>query len=133
MRPLHSFEDFKSITRHSYYQIYVQNYSALTMRPFYFIAAFPLAAIATLNGHCTGDKASSIQKANGICIHTQKCKDYGGKYTSGACPYDSDDIKCCTIGVGQPDVNPCGKPSICDWTSNSCPGTRKNGELLLSE
>lgn len=103
------------------------------MRPALFLAIFPLAVLATLNGHCSGSDASAIEKANGICIRTSTCKSYGGKYTSGACPNDADDIKCCVIGVGQPDVNPCGRPSICDWTSNSCPGRRISGMWLLDD
>ncbi|KAK4199168.1 hypothetical protein QBC40DRAFT_297735 [Triangularia verruculosa] len=97
------------------------------MRSFYILAGFPLAALATVNGHCSGDQATGEWRSKGICISTGTCTSYGGKYITGACPNDPDNIKCCLVGRYPSTVNPCGGLSWCDWTSNSCSGTRPTG------
>ncbi|KAH8798059.1 hypothetical protein DL96DRAFT_891157 [Flagelloscypha sp. PMI_526] len=79
----------------------------------------PLAAHATLNGHCTPPATpDGINYTSfGICIHTSTCDSYGGTYVSGHCPYDANDIKCCF-------VDPCkGIPNgFCEWTNEDCIG-----------
>ncbi|KAH8903355.1 hypothetical protein BR93DRAFT_201309 [Coniochaeta sp. PMI_546] len=95
------------------------------MQLFYLISLFPLAALATLNGHCSGSAATGVWKDNGICIKTSTCNQYHGEYKSGACPNDPDDVKCCVIGYApNAETNPCGKYSVCDWTANTCSGYR---------
>lgn len=92
---------------------------------------FPAAALATLNGRCTGTQATGFWKESGICITTSNCSSRGGKTKNGACPSDPDNVKCCLIGVEPSDVNPCGLYSHCSWTSNGsgCPGgTWNSGE-----
>ncbi|KAJ9157997.1 hypothetical protein NKR19_g3719 [Coniochaeta hoffmannii] len=64
----------------------------------YLVTLFPLTALATLNGHCSGSAATGVWKDNGICIKTSTCNSYHGQYKSGACPNDDDDVKCCIIG-----------------------------------
>ncbi|KAK0726288.1 hypothetical protein B0T21DRAFT_385591 [Apiosordaria backusii] len=98
------------------------------MRSFYILAAFPLTAFAAINGHCTGAEATGEWGSKGICIRTGTCNSYNGAYKSGACPFDGDDVKCCLIGRGpSSSTNPCGGASWCDWTSNSCSGSRLSG------
>jgi len=92
------------------------------MYPFtLFLAVFtllPISTLASLNGHCTGSKATGQWKSDGICIKTSTCKKYKGSYTSGACPYDPDDVKCCVIDEcsGYPDS--LGYHSRCEWTNS---------------
>jgi hypothetical protein len=96
----------------------------------YLLTILPLTAMATLNGHCSGAAATGVWKANGICIKTSTCDSYNGQYKSGACPNDADDVKCCIIGYyPNEETNPCGNPSVCDWTSNTCSGYRVAGEF----
>lgn len=97
---------------------------------YFHLLAFPLTAVATLNGHCSGSEATGAWASDGICIDSSTCIAYNGDYINGGCPYDPDPIKCCLVGVS-PDasVNPCGGVSICTWTSNGCTGTWKPGEL----
>jgi hypothetical protein len=100
------------------------------MRYLYLIALFPLASMATLNGRCTGSKATGEWGDHGICIRTSTCDDNGGVYKTGACPNDPDNVKCCIIGwAGSASTNPCGKYSYCDWTSSTCPGSWKTGKF----
>lgn len=68
------------------------------MKLIYLTALFPVAALATLNGHCTGSAATGVWKDHGICIKTSTCDQYHGEYKSGACPDDPNDVKCCVIG-----------------------------------
>lgn len=97
------------------------------MHPSYLLLPLLPLAHATVNGRCTGSKATGVWGNNGICISTSKCKSFGGTYISGACPSDPNDIKCCRVssasGTG---CAPSGY-SWCDWTSDSCPGTRLTG------
>jgi hypothetical protein len=68
-------------------------------------------------GQCTG--------RSGICIDTGTCTSYGGTYSSGNCPGDPEDVKCC-------DNIPCkssdGRTGTCSFTcsgdtvSGQCPG-----------
>lgn len=91
---------------------------------------FPLVTVATLNGHCTGTKATGDWKKYGICIKTTTCNSYDGVYKTGACPDDPDGVKCCLIGLdGSSDVNPCGGISYCEWTSNACSGSFEPSKL----
>ncbi|KAH8592280.1 hypothetical protein B0O99DRAFT_663239 [Bisporella sp. PMI_857] len=88
----------------------------------YLLALFPFSAFAALNGHCSGTATGSYL-THGICIHTGTCTSYGGKYISGGCPSDPSDVRCCVIGLADSlSTNPCGVPSWCTWTANSCPG-----------
>jgi hypothetical protein len=89
------------------------------MRSIYVLAAFPLAAVAVLNGRCSGSEASGYWGSHGICVTTSTCAAYGGVYKSGACPNDPTNVKCCVVG----EYHPCGIQSWCAWTSTSCGGT----------
>ncbi|KAH7375199.1 hypothetical protein B0T11DRAFT_269870 [Plectosphaerella cucumerina] len=84
---------------------------------FLFLAVFPVAALAALNGRCTGDQATGLWKADGICLTTTTCSNRGGKTKDGACPNDGNNIKCCVINESR---NPCGVSSYCTWASNPC-------------
>jgi hypothetical protein len=100
------------------------------MRFLHLVTIFPLAAMAALNGRCTGSKATGEWAEHGICIRTSTCSDYNGVYKTGACPNDPDNVKCCIIGVdGSASTNPCGQYSYCDWTSHSCSGYWRPGKL----
>lgn len=96
------------------------------------LATLPLAALATLHGHCTGSKATGVWGEDGICEYTSTCAAYGGSTKDGACPSDPDNVKCCLVGLG-PDIddNPCGGVSYCDWTSNGCSGTWITGKSIF--
>jgi len=73
------------------------------MHSFYLIALFPVAAFATLYGHCSGPsnggKATGDYLDDGICDYTSDCKSRGGSYISNGCPDDGDSITCCLIGL----------------------------------
>ena len=43
------------------------------------------------SGQSSHDKCSS---GNGICITTDECTERGGRYVSGKCPNDPDNVKC---------------------------------------
>lgn len=102
------------------------------MQFFYFITLFPMAALATLNGHCSGSAATGVWKDNGICVKTSTCNQYKGQYKSGACPNDADDVKCCIVGFyPNEETNPCGVSSVCDWTANTCSGYRVAGKSSI--
>lgn len=95
----------------------------------FLLPLFPLATVATLNGHCTGSAATGDWKEYGICIKTSTCNSYNGAYKSGACPNDPDDVKCCVIGMGDSvSVDPCGGTSYCEWTSDTCNGVFKSSK-----
>jgi len=64
----------------------------------YLIAFFPLAALATLNGGCSG-AATHLWLSDGICITTETCDAYKGAYIPNGCPGDGDDVQCCMIGL----------------------------------
>jgi hypothetical protein len=73
------------------------------MYSFYLVAFFPLAALAAIDGHCSG-AATGQWLQDGICEHTATCNYYKGKYMTGGCPNDPDDVKCCLVGLG-PDTS----------------------------
>lgn len=82
------------------------------------LLTLPLAAVATLNGHCV--KGSDPLYNNfGICVKTSTCKHYGGTSKGGLCPYDDDDVKCCVVeeACAECGENGC---SICQWTNQPC-------------
>lgn len=93
------------------------------------LAVFPVAALAALNGRCTGDLATGAWRTDGICITTSNCSGRGGKTKNGACPSDPENVKCCIIDE---DKNPCGQWSYCTWTSNTCfsGGTRRSSGFI---
>jgi len=65
---------------------------------------------AAYNGACIAAHGNGYV---GVCIHTKECTNAGGTYSTGDCPDDPPDVRCCT------------KPSCynnrgyCDWT-NEC-------------
>jgi hypothetical protein len=74
------------------------------MHSIYLLTLFPVAAFATLYGHCTGapaGKATGDYLADGICDYTTDCTARDGSHISGGCPYDDDSITCCLIGRDQ--------------------------------
>jgi len=74
------------------------------------LAVLP-SAFAAVNGKCSNG-------VKGICIATSTCTSYGGKSSSGNCPSDPNNIKCCSN-------IPCksnGKSGTCMFT-NECSGT----------
>jgi hypothetical protein len=103
-----------------------------TMHFSYVLALFPVAALAALNGRCTGSAATGTWGSHGICVSTSTCTSYGGEYKSGACPYDPDNVKCCVVGIApNAENNPCGRFSMCQWTSSTCSGSWVTGNFLL--
>jgi hypothetical protein len=65
------------------------------MHSIYFLALFPVAAFATLYGHCTGAPAGTATGdylADGICDYTTDCTARDGSHISGGCPYDDDSL-----------------------------------------
>lgn len=103
---------------------------SLAMRALSLLIVFPLAAQAALNGRCTGSQATGDWREHGICITTSTCASFGGYNKRGACPNDPDNVRCCIVGTADDWANdPCGgnPGSWCDWTSNSCSGTRVSG------
>ncbi|KAK0667824.1 hypothetical protein QBC41DRAFT_227599 [Cercophora samala] len=99
------------------------------MQLLYILTAFPLTALAALNGRCTGSEATGEWGSKGICVRTSTCTGAGGAYKTGACPSDPADVKCCLVGRGPSiSTNPCGAASWCDWTFNTCSGTRLTGK-----
>ena len=68
------------------------------MYSFCLLAFFPLAALATIDGHCSGT-ATGEWLTDGICEPTATCDYYSGKYITGGCPNDPDDVKCCLVGL----------------------------------
>lgn len=97
------------------------------MRPSYLLLPILPLVHAAINGHCSGSKAIGLWRSDGICISTGTCGKFGGKYISGACPNDPENIKCCRIeGGGSRGCWPSGY-SYCDWTSDNCPGARLSG------
>lgn len=92
------------------------------------LSLFPLRALATVNGHCSGTATGDYLKY-GICITTSNCNSYDGSYISGGCPNDVENVKCCVVGLDDSyETNPCGGSSYCTWTSLGCSGTSKAGE-----
>ncbi|KAK3368614.1 hypothetical protein B0H63DRAFT_78561 [Podospora didyma] len=87
------------------------------------LSLLPLAAHATVNGHCSGT-ATGLYLKEGICISTSKCNDYGGQYITGGCPNDPNDIKCCRIdeAIGDGCAPNNAGYSYCTWTANGCSG-----------
>jgi hypothetical protein len=75
------------------------------MRSFNLLALFPLAALAAINGPCTGPPdgtASGYYLTEGICLDTSDCVDTAGaagKTINGGCPFDGNGVKCCLIGL----------------------------------
>jgi hypothetical protein len=84
--------------------------------PLVFLLALP--SLAALNGRCTGSKAKGQYKEDGICITTSTCKKYKGTTTNGACPYDSDDVKCCIIDECNGRPEGLFDHSRCTWTAD---------------
>ncbi|KAH8777223.1 hypothetical protein BGZ57DRAFT_1004417 [Hyaloscypha finlandica] len=91
------------------------------MHSTYLVALFPLAAYATLYGHCSGPsdggKATGVYLNDGICDLTTDCNHRSGSHITNGCPHDHNDVTCCVIGLGDPDTNPCGGTSYCDWAT----------------
>lgn len=78
------------------------------------LALTATTAFAALNGQC------SVNGTPGVCLHTADCGNGGGTSTSGFCPNDPADVKCCTKAS-------CGSGGNCRWTS-SCTGTTLSGQ-----
>lgn len=104
------------------------------MRPSYIlIPLFPLTAVATVNGHCSGSSAGGTATGEyleyGICIDQTTCTStYKGSHINGGCPNDASNIKCCVVGLeGSSSVNPCGGISYCSWSNLQCSGSYKSG------
>lgn len=68
------------------------------MHLFYLVTLFPLAALAAVNGHCSG-KATGQYLTDGICESIATCDYYHGSYMDGGCPDDVPDVKCCLVGL----------------------------------
>jgi len=78
------------------------------------LAAVP-SALAALNGACS-------YGVKGICVRTATCNNYGGSLSTGNCPNDPNDVKCCSN-------IPCtynGQRGSCMFTSE-CSGQTVSG------
>jgi len=85
------------------------------------------SAFAALNGPCSNE-------VKGICISTSTCDSYGGSISTGNCPNDPSDIKCCsniscsfTVPDGFKQIHYFGNcmfTNECEYStvSNLCPG-----------
>ncbi|KAH8647898.1 hypothetical protein BX600DRAFT_518304 [Xylariales sp. PMI_506] len=98
------------------------------MHPFWLLPIFPLRTITQVNGPCGGN-ATGAWLSDGICIDELTCSEgFNGTTTSGGCPDDANNIKCCLVGLLEnANVNPCGGTSYCDWTTNPCGGSWVSG------
>jgi len=89
-----------------------------TRRVLSLLAVAP-SALAAINGACSNG-------VKGICISTGNCGNYGGTTSSGNCPSDPNDIKCCSNIPCSADglTGSCMFTSECDGTTYSglCPG-----------
>ena len=72
--------------------------------------------LAALNGRCNLADGTA-----GVCIHTADCSGGGGTSTSGFCPNDPADVKCCTKNCSGG-----GGSGSCKWAS-TCTGTTLSG------
>lgn len=107
--------------------------STSTMQLLAILTTFPLAALAVVNGRCSGSAATGTWGQSGICISTGTCNSFGGVFKSGACPGDAADIRCCLIGLEGSTNKPCGAPrSYCDWDGHACWGVTHSGMFLTS-
>ncbi|KAJ6464553.1 hypothetical protein C8R45DRAFT_1219987, partial [Mycena sanguinolenta] len=75
------------------------------------LASVTTTTWAAVNGPCTSGP--------GVCISTSSCHAGGGVSTTGLCPHDPDDIKCCTKAPCSPSVFLGG--GQCQFT-NTCTG-----------
>ncbi|KAI4143799.1 MAG: hypothetical protein L6R39_004450 [Caloplaca ligustica] len=73
------------------------------------------SALAALNGKC------SVNGVSGVCLHTADCKSGSGTSTSGFCPDDPANVKCCT-------KSSCGSGGDCRWTASCTSGTTLSGQ-----
>jgi len=81
------------------------------------LLALALPALAAVNEPCYGPSG-----APGVCMEASACTAGGGTTISGACPWDSATVKCCS-------KKPClsgDSTSRCAWQSD-CPGTSSSG------
>ena len=76
--------------------------------------ALTASAFAAVNGPC------SVNGTPGVCLATTDCSNGDGTSTSGYCPDDPADVKCCT-------KSSCGSGGDCRWTS-SCSGSMLSGQ-----
>ena len=80
----------------------------------FLVLALTALSYATLNGPC------SVNGVPGVCLSTSSCKSGSGTSTTGFCPNDPSDVKCCT----KPS---CSSSGSCEWAS-SCSGTTLSGQ-----
>ncbi|KAJ6464554.1 hypothetical protein C8R45DRAFT_940043 [Mycena sanguinolenta] len=80
---------------------------------FVLLASVTTTAWAAVNGPCTSGP--------GVCISTSSCHAGGGVSTTGLCPHDPDDIKCCTKAPCSPYAGEGGAGGQCQFTS-TCTG-----------
>jgi len=85
-----------------------------TRRVISLLAVVP-STLAAVNGACSNG-------VKGICISTGTCGSYGGKTSTGNCPNDPNDIKCCSNIPCSAD----GMTGSCMFT-NECDGTTYSG------
>ena len=77
-------------------------------------------SLSSVGGACSNGK-------DGVCITVPECNNYGGKVTLGNCPYDGNDIKCCS-------EIPClNRKGACTWNcaGNSHPGNCPGGNGFI--
>src|SRR5262245_32198557 len=68
-----------------------------------------------VDGPCTGSGGAPV-----VGIASTWCTPRGGTYSSGACPNDPADIKCCT-------KTSCGSGGNCRWTTQCSSGNTQSG------
>jgi lysozyme len=69
---------------------------------------------AALNGPC------SVDGTPGVCVSTASCKHAGGTSHRNFCPFDPDDIRCCTKVCADRGAG------ICNWVKD-CKGETLTG------
>jgi len=89
------------------------------MRIYYKLLLSLLATVPTLaklNGSCSNGK-------KGICVNTTTCNNYKGTISSGFCPNDPNNVKCCSNISCKYN----GKSGTCMFTSECKNGTTYSG------
>lgn len=77
------------------------------------------SALAAVNNPCYGPDGLA-----GVCVSSSACSSGGGTAIAGACPWDGDDVRCCSKTPCQAAGSACGWASDCAGTSTPglCPG-----------
>jgi hypothetical protein len=82
------------------------------------------SAQASVNGHCVA--GGGVAAGVGVCLHIKDCNAQHGTIHNNLCPFDPDDVKCCTNRPAPKCSNVLG---ICRFT-DIC--NTKSGENIIA-